>query len=46
MLETNPEIIELVNRAKAGDDAGLGELFLLYKDQLKRMIEFRMDQKS
>jgi RNA polymerase sigma-70 factor (ECF subfamily) len=36
---------QLVARLKGGDDEALGELFSLYRERLRRMVEFRMDRR-
>lgn len=35
----------MVARLQAGDDAALAELFALYHDRLKRIVNFRMDKR-
>ena len=35
----------LVARLKGGDEEALAELFSLYRERLKRMVEFRMDRR-
>ena len=44
-MPEDPEIIELIEKAKKGDEGSLANLFARYKQQLQRMIEFRMDHK-
>jgi RNA polymerase sigma-70 factor, ECF subfamily len=36
---------ELIQRAKAGEDAALAELFARYRDRLKRMVRLRLDHR-
>ena len=36
---------QLVERLRGGDPQALGELFSLYRQRLRRMIEFRMDRR-
>lgn len=36
---------QLVERLRGGDPQALGELFSLYRERLRRMIEFRMDRR-
>jgi RNA polymerase sigma-70 factor (ECF subfamily) len=36
---------EIVARLKAGDEHAFSELFSQHRDRLKRMLEFRMDQR-
>lgn len=44
-MPEDAEISALVQKAKEGDEASLAQLFARYKQQLQRIIEFRMDQK-
>ena len=41
--ETEPAILALVERLRAGDQAALGELFAEYRAKLRRMVELRLD---
>jgi RNA polymerase sigma-70 factor (ECF subfamily) len=37
------ETIHLIERAKAGDQAALNEIFAIHRDRLRRMVELRLD---
>jgi RNA polymerase sigma-70 factor (ECF subfamily) len=43
MTETNADT--LLQKAKEGDQAALGALFALYREQLRRMVRLRLDQR-
>lgn len=45
MTETGTPIDELLQRAKAGDAAALGDLFAHYRDRLRKMIRLRLDRR-
>jgi RNA polymerase sigma-70 factor (ECF subfamily) len=42
-LESSAELEPLLQRLRSGDKTALGELFNIYRDQIRRMVEFRLD---
>lgn len=45
MTETGTITNELLRRAKAGDEAALGALFVRYRDRLRQMVRLRLDRR-
>jgi RNA polymerase sigma-70 factor (ECF subfamily) len=45
MTEAGPATVDLLQRAKAGDAAALGELFAHYRDRLRKMVRLRFDRR-
>lgn len=45
MTETGTTTDELLRRARAGDEAALGALFVRYRDRLRRMVRLRLDRR-
>lgn len=43
--DADDRLATLISRLRAGDDSVLGELFSAYRDQLRRMVQFRMDRR-
>src|SRR5262249_15397089 len=37
------EVVQLIERARAGDQAALNEIFARHRDRLRRMVELRLD---
>src|SRR5438093_13606137 len=44
-MRTADPTAPLLDRVRAGDDPALGELFLLYRDRLWRMLYVRLDRR-
>lgn len=45
METTEADITPLLQRLREGDQRALGELFAIYRQRLRRMVEFRLDQR-
>ena len=45
MIDSQATTDDLVQRAKAGDTAALGELFAHYRDRLRKMVRLRLDRR-
>src|SRR5262245_2208853 len=45
MTQTGTTTDELLRRAKAGDEAALGALFVRYRDRLRQMVRLRLDRR-
>jgi RNA polymerase sigma-70 factor (ECF subfamily) len=45
MTETRTTTDDLLRRAKAGDEAALGALFMRYRDRLRQMVRLRLDRR-
>ena len=45
MTETGTTTDELLRRAKTGDEAALGALFVRYRDRLRQMVRLRLDRR-
>jgi RNA polymerase sigma-70 factor (ECF subfamily) len=44
LMENNSsETVDLIERARAGDQQALGEIFARHRDRLRRMVEMRLD---
>jgi RNA polymerase sigma-70 factor (ECF subfamily) len=43
--ETDPEVVALIARLRAGDEAALGELFDRHREKLRRMVLLRLDRR-
>jgi RNA polymerase sigma-70 factor (ECF subfamily) len=41
----DPESASLIERARAGDAAAVGEIFALHRNRLRRMVEMRLDRR-
>jgi RNA polymerase sigma-70 factor (ECF subfamily) len=45
-VSTDPsEIDDLLRRARTGEEAALGELFVRYRERLRQMIRLRLDRR-
>jgi RNA polymerase sigma-70 factor (ECF subfamily) len=45
MTDTGRITDDLLRRARAGDEAALGELFAYYRDRLRKMVRLRLDHR-
>jgi RNA polymerase sigma-70 factor (ECF subfamily) len=45
MTDTGTTTDDLLRRARAGDEAALGTLFMRYRDRLRQMIRLRLDRR-
>jgi RNA polymerase sigma-70 factor (ECF subfamily) len=45
MADNSSETVELLQRARTGDSQALNEIFVRYRDRLKRMVELRLDRR-
>ncbi len=45
MNETTPDVQELIERARQGDDAARDALLERYRDKLNRMVSMRLDRR-
>ena len=45
MSDNASDSAALINRATAGDEQALAALFTKHRDRLRRMLDFRMDQR-
>ena len=43
MESNSPDIVRLLERARAGDSDALTEIFARHRDRLRRMVELRLD---
>ena len=44
LMENNSsETVDLIERARAGDQRALSEIFARHRDRLRRMVEMRLD---
>ena len=43
MENNSSETVDLIERARAGDQQALGEIFARHRDRLRRMVEMRLD---
>jgi RNA polymerase sigma-70 factor (ECF subfamily) len=45
MESNSPDIVRLLERARAGDSDALTEIFARHRDRLRRMVELRLDRR-
>jgi RNA polymerase sigma-70 factor (ECF subfamily) len=45
MAHSSGDTVDLLERARAGDQAALSEIFARHRDRLRRMVEMRLDQR-
>jgi RNA polymerase sigma-70 factor (ECF subfamily) len=45
MESNSPDIVQLLERARAGDPDALTEIFARHRDRLRRMVELRLDRR-
>ena len=45
MEKNSRNTADLIERARAGDKAALGEIFARHRDRLRRMVEMRLDRR-
>jgi RNA polymerase sigma-70 factor (ECF subfamily) len=44
-MENSDEMAELIGRAVGGDEAAASELFSMYRDRLRKMVQLRLDRR-